>query len=56
MPETTKLTTLSCQKWQLIFQGTDCLPFTRKFDEQGNAYLVMEEYQVVLDKPMFREK
>jgi hypothetical protein len=28
----------------------------RKFDDQGNASLVMEEYQVVLDKPMFREK
>ena len=28
----------------------------RKFDEEGNASLVMEEYQVVLDKPMFREK
>lgn len=28
----------------------------RKFDEQGNASLVMEEYQVVLDRPMFREK
>ncbi len=24
--------------------------------ELGNASLVMEEYQVVLDKPMFREK
>ena len=28
----------------------------RKFDEQGNASLIMEEYQGVLDKPMFREK